>query len=61
MVAVNSEMAVPTARKSLPDSLLGVYYEHRLFFIVLVVYVFFGYMVLAFIEHNGFAHLSPDS
>jgi hypothetical protein len=51
------EMAVPAARKSLPDSLLGVYYEHRLFFIVLVVYVFFGYMVLAFIERNGFAHL----
>lgn len=51
------EMAVPAARKSLQDSLLGVYHENRLFFIVLIVYVFSGYMVLAFIERNGFTHL----
>lgn len=51
------EMAVPAARKSPSYSLLEVYYEHRLFFIVLIVYVFSGCMVLAFIERNGLAHL----
>jgi hypothetical protein len=50
------EMVVFANRRSVPDSLRGIYHEHRLFFIILIIYLLIGYIVLAIVGRNGFIH-----